>query len=117
MSSLVYSLLNLPIRMTAMYHATNSSAGSLYRSRFTSLQRSKRESDKGKCASGSRRKDAAIYTYRPRTDRFLFHRCECGTEWTEHKTDIAPTDPATSNEVTEVHNQLATFEGSIAERL
>ena len=81
------------------------------------MQRSKLESDKGKCACGRRRKDAAIYTYRSRTDRFLFHRCECGTEWTEHQTDIDPIDPVTSDEVIEVHKQLATFEGSIAELL
>jgi hypothetical protein len=47
----------------------------------------------------------------------LFHRCECGTEWTEHRTDIDPTDPVTSDEVIEVHRRLAKFEGSIAELL
>src|SRR5437660_4885337 len=97
-----------------MYHATNSVSGSLYRSRFTSLQRSKLESDKGKCACGRRRKDAAIYTYRSRTDRYLFHRCECGTEWTEHQTDIAPTDPATPPAAIPVHNHLATLQAPTA---
>ena len=81
------------------------------------MQRSKLESDKGKCACGRRLTDAAIYTYRSRSDRFLFHRCECGTEWTEHQTAIDPTDPVTSDEVIEVHRRLATFEGSIAELL
>src|SRR5438552_15693370 len=100
-----------------MYHATNSFPGTLYRSMLTSRQRSKLESDKGKCICGRRLKDAAIYTYRSRTDRFLFHRCECGTEWTEHQTDIDPMDPVTSDEVIEVHKQLAKFEGSIAELL
>jgi len=47
----------------------------------------------------------------------MFHRCECGTEWTEHHTDIDPTDPVTSDEVIEVHKQLSQFEGSIAELL
>jgi len=81
------------------------------------LQRSKLESDKGKCVCGRRLKDAAIYTYRSKTDRFLFHRCECGCEWTEHLTDIDPADPVSSDEVIEVHKQLAKFEGSIAELL
>ena len=81
------------------------------------MQRSRLEPDKGKCACGRRLKDAAIFTYRSRTDRFLFHRCVCGTEWTEHQTDIDPMDPVTSDEVIEVHRQLATFEGSIAELL
>jgi len=79
------------------------------------VQTSKLDSDKGKCACGRRLKDAAIYTYRSRTDRFLFHRCECGSEWTEHHVDIDPSDPVSSDEVIEVHKQLAQFEGSIAE--
>jgi len=81
------------------------------------LQRAKLEPDKGKCVCGRRLKDAAIYTYRSRSDRFLFHRCACGTEWTEHLADIDPTDPVTSDEVIEVHKRLAKFEGSIAELL
>ncbi|TMF15104.1 MAG: hypothetical protein E6I35_12095 [Chloroflexi bacterium] len=81
------------------------------------MQRSKLESDKGKCACGRRMKDATIFTYRSHTDRFLFHRCECRTECTEHRTDIDPTDPVTPDEVIEVHKQLAKFEGSIAELL
>ena len=81
------------------------------------MQRSKLESDKGKCQCGRRLRDAAVYMYRSRTDRFLFHRCDCGTEWTEHVTDIDPLDPVTSDEVIEVHRQLAKFDGSIAELL
>ena len=100
-----------------MYHATNSVSGPLYGSRFTSLQKSKLESDKGKCVCGRRLQDAAIFTYRSHTDRFLFHRCECGTEWTEHQTDVDPSDPVSSDEVIEVHKRLAKFEGSIADLL
>jgi hypothetical protein len=81
------------------------------------LQRSKLESDKGKCACGRRLRDAAVYTYRSRTDRYLFHRCACGSEWTEHRTDVDPTEPVSSDEVIEVHRQLSEFEGSFAELL
>lgn len=81
------------------------------------MQRSKLESDKGKCICGRRLKDAAVFTYRSHTDRFLFHRCECGSEWTEHVTDVDPHDPVSSDEVIEVHRQLAKFEGTIAELL
>lgn len=81
------------------------------------MQRSKLESDKGKCACGRRLKDAAVYTYRSHTDRWLFHRCACGTEWTVRLVDVDPTDPVSSDEVIEVHTQLAKFEGSIAELL
>jgi hypothetical protein len=45
----------------------------------------------------------------------MFHRCECGTEWTEHLTDIDKADPVSSDEVIEVHKRLAKFEGSFAE--
>ena len=81
------------------------------------MQKSRLEPEKGKCACGRRLQDAAIYTYRSRSDRFLFHRCDCGVEWTEHHVDIDPTDPVTSDEVIEVHRRLAKFEGSIAELL
>ena len=81
------------------------------------MQKSKQEPEKGKCVCGRRLKDATIYVYRSRTDRYLFHRCECGAEWTEHQTDVDPMDPVSSDEVIEVHRRLAKFEGSIAELL
>ena len=81
------------------------------------MQKSKLEPDRGKCACGRRLKDAAIYTYRSRTDRFMFHRCDCGLEWTEHRADVDPADPISSDEVIEVHKRLSKFEGSIAELL
>ena len=109
--------MNLPNGRRRVYHVTKPDSGSLYRSRNTSLQKSKLEPDKGKCACGRRLKDASVYIYRSRTDRYLFHRCECGTEWTEHHTDIDPLDPVSSDEVIEVHKRLAKFEGSIAELL
>lgn len=81
------------------------------------MQKSKLEPDKGRCACGRRRKDAATYMYRSRSDRFLFHRCECGSEWTERQADVDPTDPVSSDEVIEVHRQLAKFEGPIGDLL
>jgi hypothetical protein len=81
------------------------------------LQKSKLEPDKGRCACGRRLKDAAIYTYRSHRDRFLFHRCQCGSEWTEHQADIDPTDPVTSDEVIEVHRRMAKFDGPLADLL
>ena len=97
--------------------ATKLQSGSLYRSRNTSLQKSKLEPDKGKCACGRRLQEASVYLYRSHSDRYLFHRCDCGTEWTEHQTDIDQAEPVSSDEVIEVHKQLAKFEGSIADLL
>jgi hypothetical protein len=81
------------------------------------LQRSKPEPERSKCVCGRRLKEASVYIYRSHGDRYQFHRCECGLEWTVHQRDIDPTDPVTSDEVIEVHTQLAKFEGSIAELL
>ena len=80
------------------------------------MQKSK-PTETGKCLCGRRLKDASVFIYRSHTDRYLFHRCECGTERTEHQTDIDPMDPVSSDEVIEVHKRLAKFEGSIAELL
>ena len=62
-------------------------------------------------------KEASVYIYRSHSDRYLFHRCECGVEWTEHLTDVDAMDPVSSDEVIEVHKRLAKFEGPISELL
>ncbi len=79
------------------------------------MQRAKPEPDDGKCKCGRLRVDASVYSYRSASDRYLFYRCDCGSEWTEHLSDVDPTDPVTSDEVIEVHKRLAKFEGSIAD--
>jgi hypothetical protein len=71
--------------------------------------------DRGHCACGRKLAEAVIYLYRSHSDTCIFHRCECGTEWTEHRTDMDPTDPISSDEVIEVHVRLATFQGSMPE--
>jgi hypothetical protein len=79
------------------------------------LQRAKPEPDGGKCKCGRPRDGVSSYTYRSHADRYVFYRCECGSEWTDHLTDVDPTDPVSSDEVIEVHKRLAKFEGSIAD--
>jgi len=82
------------------------------------LQPSKSEPEKKtKCACGRRLRDASVYIYRSHGDRYLFHRCECGVEWTVHHSDVDPLQPVSSDEVIEVHKRLAKFEGSIVELL
>jgi hypothetical protein len=71
--------------------------------------------DGGSCACGRKLAEAVVYLYRSRSDTCIFHRCECGAEWTEHRTDMDPTDPISSDEVIEVHARLATFKGSMPE--
>ena len=81
------------------------------------MQLSKLEPGKDKCVCGRMLDDAVVFVYRSHTDLCLFHRCECGVEWTEHQTDIDLADPVSSDEVIEVHMRLAKFEGSISELL
>ena len=81
------------------------------------MQESNLEPGKGICVCGRNLEDADVYVYRSHTDRCLFHRCECGAEWTKHQTNIDPTDPISSDEVIDVHTRLAKFEGSISELL
>jgi len=70
--------------------------------------------DSAKCACGRKLVRAAVYIYRSHTDICIFHRCECGVEWTEHR-DVDPSEPISSDEVIEVHTRLASFEGSMSE--
>src|SRR5258706_15470815 len=108
--------MNLPNGRRRVYHVTKPDSGSLYKSGNTSLQKSKLEPDRGKCACGRRKKDASGYTYRSHTDRYMFHRSACGTEWTEHLTDIDMTNPRSPDEGLEGHKRLGNFEGSYAAR-
>ncbi len=75
------------------------------------------EPAKGRCVCGRKLQDAAVYVYRSHIDRYIFRICECGTESTEHQTDIDQTDPVSSDEIIEVHARLAKFDGPISELL
>ncbi len=77
------------------------------------MPKSKPGPDTARCACGRRSVDAAIYTFRSHTDRYVFHRCECGREWTEHQSGVDPTEPVSTDEVLEVHEKLAGFKGSL----
>jgi hypothetical protein len=85
--------------------------------RGTPLGKPKLEPDTGKCVCGRELQDAVACVYRSNNKWHVFHRCDCGVEWTEHRSAIDPTDPVSSDEVIEVHTRLAKFEGSITELL
>lgn len=78
------------------------------------MEKPKLEPETGKCACGRELKDTVAHVYRSHNRCRVFHRCECGFEWTELR-DIDPMDPVSSDEVIEVHSRLAGFEGSISE--
>ena len=81
------------------------------------MQRRKPEPEKSECACGRSRADAALNVYRSPHGRFIFYRCECGNEWTEHQASVDRSEPISSDEVLEVHESLARFEGPISQLL
>ena len=66
---------------------------------------------------GRSRAEAATYVYRSNADRYVFHRCDCGAEWTEHREGIDPTVPVNGDEVIQVHVTLERFGGSFKDLL
>lgn len=79
------------------------------------MQQSKPEPDSSRCACGREAAAAAVSIYRSPAGRFIFSRCECGAEWTQRLQALDPTEAISIDEVLEVHEQLARFEGSLAE--
>ena len=81
------------------------------------MQRSKPEPEMRRCGCGRPSEDATTSVYRSTNGRFIFHRCECGLEWTEQLVTFDRSQPISSDEVLEVHEWLASFEGPISQLL
>lgn len=56
-----------------------------------------------------------MVSYRSTTGTYRFHRCECGTEWTERMAHIDRTRPVSGDELLDVHLLLADFEGKLTD--
>jgi len=65
------------------------------------------------CTCGRPERTVRVVKYRSHAGDFRFHRCECGTEWTERLAKVDRTQPVTMDELLDVHLLLADFEGSI----
>ncbi len=70
-----------------------------------------------KCSCGRPQSDAHFVIQRSIDRRFTYYRCECGREWTITEAIDNVLEPVTANEVIEVHERLAKFEGSFRELL
>ena len=81
------------------------------------MQKPKKEPEVRVCTCGRSLTEAAVTTYRSQAALFTFHRCECGLEWTERTVGVDRSEPVTTDEVIEVHERLARFEGPLAELL
>ena len=56
-----------------------------------------------------------MVSYRSHSGSYRFHRCECGTEWTERLGHIDRTQPVSGDELLDVHLLLADFEGKLTD--
>lgn len=79
------------------------------------MQKPKLGPEPSRCACGRKRTEAQIYVHQAHIALYVYHRCECGAEWTESRPAVDRTEPVSSDEVLEVYKQLATFEGSFRE--
>ena len=80
------------------------------------MQQSKPEPEPT-CVCGRPRAEAVAAVYRSSIAEFVFHRCPCGLEWTERRAGIDRSEPVSTDEVIEVHQCLAAFEGPLSELL
>ncbi len=71
--------------------------------------------DGEQCQCGRPDRTSRVVDYRSRSGRFRYHRCDCGTEWTERVPHVDRTVPISGDEVLDVHLLLADFEGDFTE--
>ena len=56
-----------------------------------------------------------MVNYRTHSASYRYHRCECGTEWTERMTLVDRTAPVSGDELLDVHLVLMDFEGKLTD--
>ena len=81
------------------------------------MQKRKLERETLRCRCGRELKAAVVATYRSHESRFVFHRCECGLEWTEQFSDVDHSEPISGDELLAVHSVLRAYEGSLTDLL
>lgn len=69
------------------------------------------------CACGREPSAASVTTYTSPSGSYRFHRCPCGLEWTERLEGFDRGAPVSHDEVLDVHERLARFEGGLNELL
>ncbi len=67
------------------------------------------------CECGRPRAEAMVSSYAAHSGHYLFHRCDCGAEWTDQLDEVDSSEPVSPDEVLEVHQRLAAFEGSFVD--
>jgi hypothetical protein len=77
------------------------------------LQKSNRGTEPSVCTCGRRRDAAASYIHQSNVATYVYHRCECGAEWTESRPMVDRSEPVSTDEVLEVHQSLSDYEGTL----
>ena len=81
------------------------------------MKSSKSEPDAARCSCGRSKSEAATRSFASAQGRVVFHRCECGLEWTERLSHANLGDPVSSDELIEVHQLLARLNGPLTQLL
>ena len=79
------------------------------------MRRSQRSPEGEQCRCGRPHGTARVASYRSQLGSYRYHRCDCGTEWTEHIPHVDRSEPVTGDEVLDVHLGLAKFHGRLTE--
>ena len=77
------------------------------------MQKPKSGPEPSVCACGRRRDAAASFVHQSSLATYVYHRCECGAEWTESRPGVDRSQPVSTDEVLEVHQSLLDFEGTL----
>ena len=77
------------------------------------MQQPKPGPEPSACTCGRRRDAAASYVHQSNVATYVYHRCECGAEWTESRPMLDRSEPVSTDEVLEVHQSLAAYEGTL----
>ena len=81
------------------------------------MQQSKLGPDRSECACGRRRDAASSHVHQSNVATYVYHRCDCGAEWTESRPSLDRSVPVSTDEVLEVYLSLLDFEGSLRDLL
>lgn len=77
------------------------------------MQQRDMERESARCACGRELAIASRFVHQSALGLFVYRRCDCGEEWTEHEAAIDLATPVSADEVLEVHERLEAFAGSL----
>ena len=79
------------------------------------MARSKRSPEGEQCRCGRPHRAIGVASYRSHFGSYRYHRCDCGTEWTERVPHVDRSVPVSGDEVLDVHLLMAEFHGGLTE--